>query len=225
MIHFNHTGPYFFGSTTLLTNQQKQRFADVFNTPFLPSESVLGGRNSIRSITIDEIGPLVIKRYRRGGILRHLMKQHYFKYGKTRCQVEFEYLVRVRTLGIEAPEPVLFSYKGCMLYQAWLVTKEIQHQQSLAELSQIDENRTKKVLAFLADQVSTLIQHKIYHVDLHPGNVLVDHLDSVYIIDFDKTRVFHGNENKLQAKYRNRWKRAVIKHRLPEMLNHFFQLK
>jgi 3-deoxy-D-manno-octulosonic acid kinase len=55
-------------------------------------------------------------------------------------------------------------------------------------------------------------------VDLHPGNVLVDSNSRVYLIDFDKARYSYLNKDKLRVKYISRWRRAVIKHRLPESL-------
>jgi predicted unusual protein kinase regulating ubiquinone biosynthesis (AarF/ABC1/UbiB family) len=71
----------------------------------------------------------------------------------------------------------------------------------------------------LIDQVSTLIQNNIFHVDLHPGNVLVGRGGRVFLLDFDKARIARGNKNKLRDHYLSRWQRAVIKHGLPDMLS------
>jgi 3-deoxy-D-manno-octulosonic acid kinase len=68
------------------------------------------------------------------------------------------------------------------------------------------------------EQVSILIKNSILHVDLHPGNVIVDNQDRVYILDFDKGDIFSGNINKLKSRYLSRWNRAIQKHQLPEML-------
>ncbi len=68
------------------------------------------------------------------------------------------------------------------------------------------------------EQISKLIQHHILHIDLHPGNVIVDKDERVFIIDFDKGRRFSGSQNKLSNLYLRRWQRAVSKHRLPVML-------
>jgi 3-deoxy-D-manno-octulosonic acid kinase len=69
------------------------------------------------------------------------------------------------------------------------------------------------------DQISRLIDNDIYHVDLHPGNVVVDREDRVFLVDFDKGYVFRGKKEKLRKKYLARWERAVRKHRLPIMLS------
>jgi 3-deoxy-D-manno-octulosonic acid kinase len=68
------------------------------------------------------------------------------------------------------------------------------------------------------EQISKLIEHRILHIDLHPGNIIVDKDDRVFIIDFDRGRIFNGDRNKLCKLYLQRWQRAVDKHRLPVML-------
>jgi 3-deoxy-D-manno-octulosonic acid kinase len=74
-------------------------------------------------------------------------------------------------------------------------------------------------MASVIEQISLLIQNDILHVDLHPGNVVVDVQEKVYLLDFDKGCVYHGNRQKLKDRYLARWQRAVKKHRLPEMLS------
>ncbi len=71
----------------------------------------------------------------------------------------------------------------------------------------------------LLQSLSILINNNIHHVDLHPGNVLVDIDNNVFIIDFDKAHYFSKSKKKLKKKYFYRWKRAIIKHGLPHMLN------
>jgi 3-deoxy-D-manno-octulosonic acid kinase len=68
------------------------------------------------------------------------------------------------------------------------------------------------------DQILRLIQNKIWHVDLHPGNVIVNPEGRVFLLDFDKAQIYHGGKQQLQGRYFARWKRAVIKHQLPVML-------
>ena len=68
------------------------------------------------------------------------------------------------------------------------------------------------------EQISALIKNNILHVDLHPGNVIIDNQNSAYILDFDKGDIFSGNKYKLKSRYLSRWNRAIQKHQLPEML-------
>jgi 3-deoxy-D-manno-octulosonic acid kinase len=209
---------YHFGSLHDLTKQHLKHLTQLFKTHSKPVNSVLGGRSSVVFEEISDLGSMVIKHYRRGGLIRCIIKQSYFKWGKTRGQKEYELLQKARSLGISTPEPIAFAYHGHIFYHAWLVTREIKQHKTLAKLSLSNEKRTRFIMENVIEQVSKLIKNKILHVDLHPGNVIVDNRDRVYILDFDKGRLFHGKNTSLQNRYLNRWNRAVKKHRLPEIL-------
>ena len=74
------------------------------------------------------------------------------------------------------------------------------------------------VMKNVIEQLSLLIKNRILHVDLHPGNVVIDTSDKAHLVDFDKARIYHGSEQKLINRYISRWKRAVVKHNLPDIL-------
>jgi 3-deoxy-D-manno-octulosonic acid kinase len=209
---------YHFGSSSDLTDRQLKQLIRLFNTPTNTADSVLGGRSSVMIAQIEGIGSVVVKYYTRGGLVRYLVKRRYLKWGKTRCQIEYELLQKVRRLGVSAPEPIVYAFRGGLFYKGWLVTREIKDKETLAELSCADEERARIVMKDLIDQVSTLIKNNIFHVDLHPGNVLVDNGDRVFLLDFDKTRLSRRDKNRLRDNYLSRWRRAVIKYRLPDML-------
>lgn len=218
MHQINTYDSYHFGSPSNIADQQLKQLIKFFNLPKNTINSTLGGRTSITVARLEGMGSVVIKYYRRGGAIRYLIKQMYLKYGKTRCQIEYELLQKVRSLGINAPEPIAFAYRGRLLYQCWLVTREIKDHQTLAQLSYLNEAQARIVMKEVIKQVSTLIKNKILHADLHPGNVIVDNQNQVYLLDFDKGGVFPGEENALRSRYLRRWNRAIQKHRLPEML-------
>ena len=209
---------YHFGSTSDLTDRQLKQLISYFNMPTNPVDSVLGGRGSVAISQLEGIGSVVVKYYTRGGFIRHLVKQRYLRWGKTRCQIEYELLQKVRNLGLSAPEPIAYAYRGALVYRGWLITKKIEKQQTLAELGHKDQEHARIVMTELINQVSTLIKNNILHVDLHPGNVLVDRNGQVFILDFDRARISRMDKNKLRNHYLSRWRRAVIKHRLPDIL-------
>jgi len=209
---------YHFGSASDLTDRQLKQLIIFFNMPTNTVDSVLGGRGSVAIAHLEEIGSVVVKYYTRGGLVRYLVKRRYLRWGKTRCQIEYEVLQKVRDLGVSAPEPIAYAYRGGLFYKGWLVTKKINEQQTLAQLSCADEEHANVVMKQLIDQVSILINNNIFHVDLHPGNVLVDSSGRVFLLDFDRARISQTDKNSLRDYYLVRWRRAVIKHRLPEML-------
>ncbi|MCK4378322.1 MAG: phosphotransferase [Deltaproteobacteria bacterium] len=209
---------YHFGSSGELAGQHVDQLIQFFNVPTTVPDSAMGGRGSVVKEHLEGIGSVVIKSYRRGGFMRHLVKSTYLKWGKTRSQLEYEILLKMADLGVNVPEPVAYAYQGKFCYRSWLVSREIKQQQTLADLSFVDEGRTRTVMGKVLDQVSLLIKNNLHHVDLHPGNVLVDSNDRVYIIDFDKAYFFGGSRKRLWHKYVMRWQRAVSKHRLSGIL-------
>ena len=214
---------YYFGFSSNLTDSQLRTLTGFFHHPDSIGVSVLGGRTSVTPAKLDGIGSVVIKHYRRGGLMRYFIKRRYLKFGKTRSRREFELLDTVANLGINVPQPIAYAHRGRLFYQAWLVTREIQQPLSLARLSLQDEKKTGEVMESAIKQVSSLIQNQILHVDLHPGNVVVDTAGKVYLLDFDKGKFYHGNRQKLQNRYLTRWQRAVDKHGLPKFLIQMMQ--
>jgi 3-deoxy-D-manno-octulosonic acid kinase len=210
---------YHFGSASDLTDRQLKQLITFFKMPVNTVDSVLGGRSSVAIAHLEGIGSVVIKYYARGGFIRYLVKRRYLRWGKTRCQIEYELLEKVRDLGLSAPEPIAYAYRGGLFYKGWLVTKKIKEQQTLAELSCIDEEHAHIVMKELINQVSALIKNNVFHADLHPGNVLVDSDGRVFLLDFDRARISQMDKNRLRDHYLCRWRRAVIKHRLPDVLH------
>ena len=217
MVHQTR-GAYHFGASQRLPEETLSALVSVFQEKESDSASRLEGRRSISRLEIAQIGAVVVKHYRRGGLLAHLIRKHYLRSGKTRCQLEFEQMVRARQAGVNIPEPIAFAFKGLVFYRGWLVTKEIAHQQTLARLSLRDPERLSAVRDRFKKQLAKLVAQGLWHVDLHPGNVLIDDGGRVFLLDFDKARTFRGTSRQLLAKYRKRWRRAVEKHGLPQEL-------
>jgi tRNA A-37 threonylcarbamoyl transferase component Bud32 len=210
---------YHFGSSKDLTEQNLDALIRLFNAPNDSVASVLGGRIAVSISQLEGLGFLVVKHYSRGGLIKYFVKRRYLKWGKPRCQFEYEVLRKVRTLGVNAPEPIAYAYHGRLFYKAWLVTREIKQQQTLAELSCLDEQHASNVMIKVVDQVTRLIDNNILHVDLHPGNVLIGNDGRVFLIDFDKACLYCADRKKTLDKYLSRWQRAVTKHRLPAILS------
>jgi 3-deoxy-D-manno-octulosonic acid kinase len=145
--------------------------------------------------------------------------------GKTRGQSEYEMLERAREMGINVPQPVAYAFRGRLFYQAWLVMEQIKAHQTLAQKSLLGEAAFRQLMPEISRQVAILIRHRFLHVDLHPGNILVTDNNTVYLIDFDKSRVVHQGEKKLCARYLRRWHRAVHKYRLPPALSDLLELE
>lgn len=218
-ISFGLPGRYRVGARFDFTEGQKRQLLALIEARSEKTARVLNGRGNVLHTEITGLGKVVVKRYMRGGLLRYLVRKTYLRHGMTRAEKEFLLLEQVRSLGVNAPEPVAFVHRGILFYDAWLVTREIESPRNLAELSLSDEDAIVKYVPEIIRQISILIKNRIFHVDLHPGNVVVDDSNRVHLLDFDKAHIYSGTSNALRDAYLVRWRRAVIKHRLPESLS------
>jgi 3-deoxy-D-manno-octulosonic acid kinase len=113
---------------------------------------------------------------------------------------------------------VAYGFRGNWLYRCWLVTQAVSGARSLAQVSLQTAAAIPPLLEEVARQVNILVGEGIWHPDLHPGNVLVDDRGRVVLIDFDKVARVGGSRRRLWRRYRRRWRRAVVKHKLPAAL-------
>lgn len=219
MIELCGIGSYCIGSKIKLKKADKQGLVSCFEQRITRNHGTLEGRAEIATIHLGDIGPVVVKRYTRGGVIRVFNSSTYLKIFQYRCKEEFTLLVLLRQLGIRVPRPIAFAYHGKLLYKAWLISQEIKNARTLAELSRSEPDRVEELMPTLIDQLDMLIDNRIYHVDFHPGNVIVNDQGQLFIIDFDRARTNFRNKTKLHHKYVKRWERAVLKHNLPATLN------
>ncbi len=223
MIQTRTVDSHHFGFSLNLTESQLRTLTGLMHQPGPLQGPTLDGRTPVTPVQLDGIGSVIIKHYRRGGLMRYFIKRRYLRMGKTRGQREFELLSLAGYAGLNVPQPVAYAYRGRLFYAAWLVTRAIREPMSLARLSLQDKEKTRAAVRATAEQIALLIQNNILHVDLHPGNVVIDDRRQVYLLDFDKGRIIRGRREKLRSRYIARWQRAVVKHGLPEFLAQMMQ--
>ncbi len=188
------------------------------------SSAPLGGRVRPDFLNLPHWGAVVIKHYARGGWLRLVNRRCHLRGRRSRSQAEFEMLLTLRSLGFEVPRPLAWAERGRIWVHTWLIMEERPDAKTLAEIARADGSRARKLLPRIADEVARLISHQIHHVDLHPGNVLIDAEDRICLIDFDKTSRVKLTGPELAERYRRRWQRAVTKHNLPAWLGEEFRI-
>lgn len=220
-ISFVNYENYNMGFSAPPTEEQLKQVVNLIHQPGIHRKEVLGGRGKIVLGSLSQCGEVVVKQFTRGGLISMLIKSWYFKWGKNRAKVEFDLLRAALDLGISVPEPICFVVEGDFIYRAWLITKRISDHHNLADISLNNPDRARKLMKEVSQQVDILIQNKILHIDFHPGNVLVDAEDNIYLIDFDKAHFHYGTKREVRDKYLTRWRRAVIKHQLPEVLSEY----
>jgi 3-deoxy-D-manno-octulosonic acid kinase len=201
-----------------LTGAEIQALVGALEKPNESGPGVLGGRAAVWRHEIPSVGAVVIKEYRRGGLWRYVTRRHYLRVGRTRPEREFEILLAASAAGLSVPDPVACLSRGAVFYRGWLVTRFIEGE-SLVEVGASDVDALAPLIDELTRQVRLLIENRIAHVDLHPGNVLVDVAGTLHLLDFDKATLFEGSAEELRDYYHFRWRRAVAKHGLPPILS------
>ncbi|MFO7748461.1 MAG: lipopolysaccharide kinase InaA family protein [Desulfobacteraceae bacterium] len=207
-------GSFFnYGSTTF------DKLIDIFKRDLKKEPGLLKGRISPEQTATAETGPIVVKSYMRGGLISLITRRKFLKTGTIRSKREFDFLVRAGQTGVNVPSPVAYAYtsRGLFFYEAWLITKEIPGHLSFVDICRHQQEKAAQLMPEISKTISTLVDNRIYHVDLHPGNILIDGNNRHYIVDFDKARYF-PDKGKLIAKYRKRWIRSVHKYDLPGFL-------
>jgi 3-deoxy-D-manno-octulosonic acid kinase len=217
-----HQGKYLVGSDTALSDRQMNQLTSAFEATISHQDADepggLDGRSPVVRMDLDGIGPVVVKTYTRGGVIRRVIHRTYLRTGSPRCRKEYMLLNRLHRLGVRAPTPVAFACAGNLFYHAWLVSKELQDTLPMTVTGKIAPDRCRMAMRDLEPQLSILVANRILHVDLHPGNVLVDPEGRAYLIDFDKARTWRRGADRLRRRYRERWQRAIAKHGLPQLL-------
>lgn len=206
---------YCFGACTPLDTASLDTLIHAFTHGSPEKPGLLQGRMLARFATIPEAGRVVIKSYQRGGIISLFTRDIFLRTGNIRSRKEFEGLALAARAGVRVPRPVAFASQGGFFYKAWLITAEIHGHRSFAELCMTEEKKAAALIPEISQDVQLLINSGIFHVDLHPGNILVDHHGTPCIIDFDKALYQPEHKKKLAEKYQKRWTRAVDKYRLP----------
>jgi len=219
-LSYFHEQEYTLGVDSALAVSATQRadFVGLLHARRTLRLNPLGGRSCVAIGEIAGVGHVVARQYMRGGLLRLLVEALHLRIGKTRAEHEYQMLQKAREIGINVPDPIGYALRGGVLYEAWLFTREIADTKSMVELAFSEDERLPALIDALLAQVVLLIRSRILHVDLHPGNVLVDPAGKVYLLDFDKAVPFDGSLNDLRDRYLCRWRRAVIKHQLPDIL-------
>lgn len=206
-------------SIASLTSSQISQIEQLVSAKLAPGDTVLGGRSKVRRGQVDGLGSLVIKQYSRGGLLSKIVSREYLNIGDPRSLTELKYLQLAESIGCSVPQGLVALWTTGITYRAWLITREIAGTITLAELSQRDKFAARKSTELLVEQIRILVESKVLHIDLHPGNVLVDAELRPYILDFDKARIVKLSQEQLLDQYLRRWRRSVIKHELPDVLS------
>jgi 3-deoxy-D-manno-octulosonic acid kinase len=146
-----------------------------------------GGRGSAWFVRSPK-GPLVLRHYRRGGLIARLSERRYLftGYVRTRSFAEFRLLSELRSLGLPVPRPIaaLVDRQGVFSYEAAILIERIEGALPLPEHPEVAD----KALWYRVGQtIAGFHRAGLDHVDLNCDNILVSG-ERVFLIDFDRCR-------------------------------------
>jgi 3-deoxy-D-manno-octulosonic acid kinase len=149
-----------------------------------------GGRGSAWFISLENLD-VVLRHYRRGGIVAKLSTNRYLYTGEQRVRSfsEFRLLNELYRGGLPVPRPVAAWYqRSGMVYEAAIIIERIVGSQTFGE---IWRDCTSETWALIGETVRQFHEAGVYHADLNCFNILICN-DKIYLIDFDKSRVRGG---------------------------------
>lgn len=151
------------------------------------------GRGVVYHLPVGKLGQAVLRPYRRGGLVRHLVDRRYF-WGD-RAFDELTLTERLRRLDLPVPEPLAAVQRDLSPgYRAALVTRRIPGVRPLPELLEAGSRDPDELMAATGRTVGRLHREGAWHADLNAFNLLADSTGGpVHVVDFDRGRFFDGS--------------------------------
>ena len=168
------------------------------------------GRGASLFLEINNID-LVLRHYRRGGIVRTVSEKHYIWQGlkRTRAWREFDVLSALELQGLPSPRPYACQVqRRGHKYSASLITY------FLTGMTLAERVCTTTLPAERWHDIGTCIRRfhvaGVDHADLNAHNILIDH-NAVSLIDFDRAVIKSGKSCDRLHKNLKRLKRSLNK--------------
>jgi 3-deoxy-D-manno-octulosonic acid kinase len=177
------------GRTRLLVRRGWEDAAEHLSDPdqLAADEVVSGGRVPHAVVTLPGGARVVVRGYRRGGVMRLVNRQLYF--GGNRAFDELRAAERARVGGVRTPLIVAAVERPARVagYRAWLATELVPGGRNLVDwlADEADDERRGAALREGARQIALMHAAGVAHPDLNLRNLLVAG-DKVYLLDFDK---------------------------------------
>lgn len=184
--------------------------------------TVAGGRAEHPVVAMGGGESAVVRRYRRGGMMRHVNAERYFR--GHRALEELRVTETARQHGVVVPEVLAAGERRngigyVALFATGFITGAAGLEQVLREDSASGD--TLQVLRATGGQIGAMHEAGIAHPDLNLRNVLVarradDTAQCVHLIDFDRARLFGAPVSRaLRARDLKRLARSAAKLGVP----------
>jgi tRNA A-37 threonylcarbamoyl transferase component Bud32 len=176
-----------------------------------------GGRGAVWAVPLADGQRGVLRWYRRGGAVRHLIYDRYF--GWTPRPIRELALTEI-AIGRGVPAPQVLAARVDRLPFGWyrgaIVTREVSDAATFADVLRrlADGPERHRMLSAVGRAVRDLHDRGIHHRDLNANNILVDAVDGawrVYFIDFDRAVVHRVVGSRVRERELRRLERSLAK--------------
>ncbi|HET7394735.1 MAG TPA: lipopolysaccharide kinase InaA family protein [Candidatus Binatia bacterium] len=173
---------------------------DMFRGDSHPGQlSRFAGRETLRTVALNNGENALIRTYRHGGVLRWITGKTFFSW-PPRPFRELAITEELRRRGVPTVEVYGAGVEGIFgpFYRGWLITRELKDSYDLWTALQngfVRKWTVEKVFQSVATSLRLLHREGVYHSDLNLKNILVKAEPAGvkgYIIDFDKAVLFVG---------------------------------
>jgi len=192
--------------------REMEALLDAVRTGAAAGEEVASGRGGARRIVLRGGKVVFVRRYLRGGLVRHFVRDLYLL-RPPRPIRELLATETARAAGCRVPivHAVAVEESG-PFYRGWIVTSAIEGARAYIDLfSGADEAGRRSLLGAAGSSIRALHDAGVYHPDLNGHNLLIDADDEVAVIDFDRARLAAPGRHRLGEKGRDRFWRSLKK--------------
>ena len=185
------------GRTRLLVRRGWEDAAEHLSDPdaLRAGETVEGGREAHPVAALPTGARVVVRRYRRGGMVRHF--NHFLYFGGNRAFDELRATERARAGGVRTATVVAAIERPARVagYRAWLASVFIAGGRDLAAWlvdGWTDPDQRAAVIREAGRQVSLMHEAGVAHPDVNLRNLFVapgEDGPEVYVLDFDRAAV------------------------------------
>jgi 3-deoxy-D-manno-octulosonic acid kinase len=176
-----------------------------------------GGRGAVWAVSFGDHERGVLRWYRRGGIVRHLIHDRYFGWSPRPIR-ELALTEEAIRRGIPAPEVLAARVDRLPWgwYRGAIVTREVTGAATFAEeLHRHPDGDTRtRLLVMVGRAIRDLHDCGIHHRDLNATNILVSRRGEawqVHFIDFDRAEVHHRVASGTRRRELQRLERSLLK--------------
>ena len=135
-----------------------------------------------------DFGPVVLRRYLRGGWAARFSQDRYLFTGfqRSRPVVEFNILLKLWSMDLPVPQPLAAQcVRSGLFYTGSLMTRRIENVVPFAELIMREPGK-HKLWSAVGHCIRNFHKNGVVHADLNARNILIDDEDRVYPSDIKK---------------------------------------